>query len=66
MKKILIAGATGFIGKHLINYLLEKGYSVNALARSKQEVSKITHIQIYCILNGIFRVAILMKKRLKM
>lgn len=37
MKKIFIAGATGVIGKHLINYLLEKGYSVNALARSKQD-----------------------------
>lgn len=36
MKKILIAGATGFVGKHLINYLLEKGYSINALSRSKQ------------------------------
>lgn len=37
MKKILIAGGTGFVGKHLINYLLEKGYFVNALTRKKQD-----------------------------
>ena len=36
MNKILIAGATGFVGTYLINYLLEKGYSINALSRSKQ------------------------------
>lgn len=34
--KILIAGATGFVGTYLIDYLLEKGYSINALSRSKQ------------------------------
>lgn len=37
MKTILTAGATGFVGKYLINYLLEKGYSVNALTRKKQD-----------------------------
>lgn len=31
--KILIAGATGFVGTYLIDYLLEKGYSINALSR---------------------------------
>lgn len=34
--KILIAGATGFVGTYLIDYLLEKGYSINALSRSKK------------------------------
>jgi len=33
MKKILITGATGFIGSHLIEYLVEKGYSVIAFDR---------------------------------
>lgn len=33
MKKILIAGGTGFVGKHLISFLVEKGYSINVLTR---------------------------------
>lgn len=33
MAKILIAGATGFIGKRLVGYLLEQGHDVYALSR---------------------------------
>lgn len=33
MNKILIAGGTGFIGKYLTFFLLEKGYSVHVLTR---------------------------------
>ncbi|MBS1648841.1 MAG: TIGR01777 family oxidoreductase [Bacteroidetes bacterium] len=33
MKKILIAGGTGFVGKHLISFFVEKGYSINVLTR---------------------------------
>ena len=29
-KKILITGATGFIGSHLTEFLVKKGYSVKA------------------------------------
>ena len=31
-KKILVTGADGFIGSHLTEMLLEKGYSVKALS----------------------------------
>ena len=31
--KILITGATGLIGKQLVNKLLNKGYSINILTR---------------------------------
>lgn len=31
MNKVLITGATGFIGGHLINELLERNYMVKAL-----------------------------------
>ena len=33
--KILITGATGLIGKQLVNELLNKGYSINILTRGK-------------------------------
>jgi len=34
MKKILISGASGFIGKKLIRFFLSKGYHVTGIARS--------------------------------
>ncbi len=40
MNKILIAGATGFIGQQMISSLLEKGYFVNALSRKPRRSSK--------------------------
>lgn len=33
MKKILIAGGTGFVGKHLISFLVERGYFIHVLTR---------------------------------
>ena len=33
MKKILIAGGTGFVGKQFIPFLVEKGYSIHVLTR---------------------------------
>lgn len=35
MAKILVTGATGFVGKRLITYLLEQGHEVYALCRIK-------------------------------
>lgn len=39
MKKILVTGATGFVGDHVINELLMKGYTVVASSSSKEKAS---------------------------
>jgi uncharacterized protein (TIGR01777 family) len=36
-KNILISGGSGFIGKHLTDLLVEKGYSVSILSRSEKQ-----------------------------
>ena len=40
MKKILITGAGGFIGSHLTQKLVKKGYKVTALFRYNSSNSK--------------------------
>lgn len=41
MKRVLIAGGSGQIGKYLSNRLLERGYSVSLLSRKKLLIDKI-------------------------
>jgi GDP-4-dehydro-6-deoxy-D-mannose reductase len=43
MKKILITGANGFIGSHLIDFCIPKGYNVYALERSNQIYNNLSH-----------------------
>ncbi len=43
MKTVLITGATGFIGSHLVDKLLERGVQVRTLARPGGGSSKITN-----------------------
>lgn len=40
MKKILITGATGFVGDHVINALLAQGYTVVASSSSKEKAAE--------------------------
>jgi len=40
MKRILVTGATGFVGDHVINELLAKGYTVVASSSSKEKASE--------------------------
>ena len=37
---ILVTGANGFVGKALIQYLLDQGHHITALVRSKKNVGK--------------------------
>ena len=46
MKKILIAGGTGFVGKHLIHFLVQKGYFIHVLTR-KPSSNSLENIQYF-------------------
>lgn len=39
MKKVLVAGATGYLGRHVVQYLHERGFWVRALARPGKTVA---------------------------
>ena len=41
MEKVLVTGATGYIGLHCIQQLLEQGYSVNGSVRSPERKEEI-------------------------
>ena len=43
-KKILITGATGFLGSHLLQALIEKGYNIIILKRSFSNIWRIKNI----------------------
>lgn len=43
MKKILITGANGFIGSHLIDYCISKDYEIYALERNSQIYKNLSH-----------------------
>ena len=38
MKKVLVTGANGFLGKHLVSLLLQKGYHVTAVAKGENRL----------------------------
>ena len=40
MEKVLVTGATGYIGLHCIDQLLKQGYAVNGSIRSPERKKK--------------------------
>ncbi len=46
MKKIVVTGASGFIGNHCINILIERGYQIHAVCRSSVE-NKVDNVYWY-------------------
>lgn len=59
MKKVLVTGAYGFLGKYLIQELLDNGYGVIAFGRKKEELDKLrqenveTYVGDFCIREDI-------------
>ena len=41
MEKVLVTGATGFIGLHCIAQLLQQGYSVTGTVRSPSRIDEV-------------------------
>ncbi|MCP5118557.1 MAG: NAD(P)H-binding protein, partial [bacterium] len=40
MRKVLVAGSTGYLGKHVVAELAERGHWVRALARNPDKLSE--------------------------
>ena len=36
-KRVLVTGATGFIGQHCLHYLVNEGFEVHAMSRSRHK-----------------------------
>ena len=45
MKRILITGATGYLGSHIVRLCLERGDDVVCLVRDKTHLKRIEHLQ---------------------
>ncbi len=53
MYKVLITGATGFIGSHVVRLFCEKGVKVNCLVRKTSDLSNIKDLQVKLIYGDI-------------
>lgn len=60
MKRILITGASGFIGRHTINLLINEGFEVSVISRKKIEIEGVICFQ--CNLHNHEDVASLIKQ----
>ena len=45
MKNILLTGANGFLGSHILQLLIDKGYHPIVLLRSSSDIWRISHLQ---------------------
>jgi farnesol dehydrogenase len=45
MKKVMLTGGTGFIGRHVLELLFKEGYQVHALVRNRNDLNEYKSIQ---------------------
>ncbi len=57
--KILVTGATGFLGSHLTRLLLETGYSVRALYRSEKKLDLLSGLELETVQGDLSDTALL-------
>ena len=48
-KRVLVTGGTGFVGSHLVETLLEKGYSVTCLVRDPNRLRWLTGLDVHLV-----------------
>jgi predicted dehydrogenase/nucleoside-diphosphate-sugar epimerase len=51
--KILVTGATGFLGRRLVEILVRKGYSVRALARKLSNIEKLKKLNVEVLFGDV-------------
>jgi predicted dehydrogenase/nucleoside-diphosphate-sugar epimerase len=51
--KILVTGATGFLGKRLVELLVQKGYFVRALARKLSNIEKLKSLNVEILFGDV-------------
>lgn len=51
--KILVTGGTGFVGSHLVDQLVERGYKVKCLARQQSNLEYLKHSEIEIVYGSL-------------
>ncbi len=52
--KVLLTGATGFVGSHLAEHLIKKGYEVRCLVRTSSNLRWIADLDVECHYGSVF------------
>ena len=52
-KRVLVTGATGFIGQHCLDYLVNEGFEVHAMSRSSHKIG-VDDDGVHWYLNDLF------------
>ncbi|NQX97386.1 MAG: SDR family oxidoreductase [Flavobacteriales bacterium] len=56
MKKIIVFGSTGTVGKHIVKQSLEKGHEVLAFCRDRQKLNELSHPHLKIIEGDVFNI----------